>query len=314
MEKDTKNNNTEEKVEVNEMEQQLMAKGNGVKTAIKIIAIILLLFLIGYVVGTIVKKATNKTENPIATIEVKNFGKIVVELYPEYAPNTVTNFIKLANNGFYDGLTFHRTIPNFMIQGGDPKGDGTGNASSSDLQNKKEEKTEENNNTTENNTTENTTTADTSITNEGYVIPGEFILNGYTNNTLKHKRGVISMARSDYSTMGSSTLVKKGYDSASCQFFITTATSSNLDGAYAAFGEVKEGMDVVDAIVNVEVETREANPEDEKLTADRPVNPPVIKSIRVDTKGVDYGMPETLEPFDYNSYMMQQYYSNMNQQ
>lgn len=299
MEKDTKKTTTEEKKETREeMEQQLTTKGSKVSTAIKIIAILLVVFLIGYVVGTIVKKVTYKAENPIATIEVEEFGTIVVELYPEYAPNTVTNFIKLANNGFYDGLTFHRTIPDFMIQGGDPKGDGTGDAGLSDLQNKKEVKSEEN------------TTSSSTTKTDGYVIPGEFILNGYTKNTLKHKRGVISMARSDYSTMGSSTLVKKGYDSASCQFFITTKTSTNLDGAYASFGEVIEGMDVVDKIVNVEVETRETNPEDENLTADRPVNPPVIKSIRVDTKGVDYGMPETLEPFDYNSYMMQQYYGS----
>lgn len=305
MGKDTKKTDTEEKVEVREeMEQQLATKGSKVATVIKIIAILAVLFLIGYVVGTIVKKATTKTENPIATIEVAEFGKIVVELYPEYAPNTVTNFIKLANNGFYDGLTFHRTIPDFMIQGGDPKGDGTGDAGLSDLQNKKEANNEEN--TTEEGNTTSTSTTKT----DGYVIPGEFILNGYTKNTLKHKRGVISMARSDYSTMGSSTLVKKGYDSASCQFFITTKTSTNLDGAYASFGEVIEGMDVVDKIVNVEVETRETNPEDDSLTADRPVNPPVITSIRVDTKGVDYGMPETLEPFDYNSYMMQQYYGS----
>ena len=308
MEKDTKKTTAKEKEIREEMEQQLTTKGNGVGTVVKIIAILALLFLIVYVCGTIFKKTTYKAENPVATIEVQDFGTIIVELYPEYAPNTVTNFIKLANNGFYDGLIFHRTIPDFMIQGGDPKGDGSGNASLSDLNNKKEEKTDENNTTNEQNTTSESTTK-----TDEYVIPGEFILNGYTKNTLKHKRGVISMARADYSTMGSSTLVKKGYDSASCQFFITTKTSTNLDGAYTSFGEVKEGMDVVDKIVNVEVETRESNPEDENLTADRPVNPPVIKSIRVDTKGVDYGMPETLEPFDYQSYMMQQYYSGQSQ-
>ncbi len=308
MEKDTKKTDAKEKEIREEMEQQLMAKGNGFGTVVKIIAILALILLIGYVCGTIVKKTTYKSENPVATIEVQDYGTIIVELYPEYAPNTVTNFIKLANNGFYDGLIFHRTIPDFMIQGGDPKADGTGNASITDLNNRKEETTAENNTTDEQNITSTSTTK-----TDEYVIPGEFILNGYTKNTLKHRRGIISMARGDYSTMGSSTLVKKGYDSASCQFFITTKTSTNLDGAYASFGEVKEGMDVVDKIVNVEVETRETNPEDESLTADRPVNPPVIKSIRVDTKGVDYGMPETLEPFDYNSYMMQQYYSSQSQ-
>ena len=124
------------------------------------------------------------------------------------------------------------------------------------------------------------------------------------------------MARSDYSSAGSSTLVKKGYNTASSQFFITVKDNNNLDGAYAAFGEVKEGMDVVDKIVNVEVETREdstSSSEDSEgstLTKDKPINPPVIKSIKVETYGVDYGMPETMEAFDYTSYLMQQYGSN----
>lgn len=326
-EESKKNNETEEKEVNTTMETQLIPKKSKAYIAITVIAILLVIFLIGYVLGTIVKKATYKAENPIATIEVEEFGTIKVELYPEYAPNTVANFIKLANNGFYDGLIFHRTIPDFMIQGGDPKGNGTGNATLADLENKKEDSNTNNvdgnaineNSVDENSTTENTVDGNsTNSTNtisgssdngsEEYSIEGEFILNGYTKNTLKHKRGIISMARGDYSTAGSSTLIKKGYDSASSQFFITTKTSQSLDGAYAAFGEVLEGMDVVDKIVNVEVETRESNPEDTSLTADRPINPPVIKSIRVDTKGVDYGTPKTQEPFDYNAYMMQQYY------
>ena len=298
---------TQEKKVNTTMETQLMPKKSKAYIAITVIAILLVLFLIGYVLGTIVKKATYKAENPIATIEVEEFGTIKVELYPEYAPNTVANFIKLANNGFYDGLIFHRTIPEFMIQGGDIKGDGTGNARLIDLENKKETNTDDENSV--DNTTETNETSDSSNTSsEEYTIEGEFILNGYTKNTLKHKRGIISMARGDYSTAGSSTLIKKGYDSASSQFFITTKASPSLDGAYAAFGEILEGMEVVDKIVNVEVETRESNPEDTSLTADRPVNPPVIKSIRVDTKGVDYGNPTTQKPFDYNAYMMQQYY------
>lgn len=326
MKEESKKNKAEEK-EVKEtqaknnevdttMEKQLIPTKSKAYLAITIIAILVVLFLVFYVLGTIVKKATYKAENPIATIEVEEFGTIKVELYPEYAPNTVANFIKLANNGFYDGLIFHRTIPDFMIQGGDPKGDGTGDATLKDLEKKKEAKTDDANSIEENTTDTNNTTNETNTTSsetqedesKEYSIEGEFILNGYTKNTLKHKRGIISMARSDYSTAGSSTLIKKGYDSASCQFFITTKTSPSLDGAYAAFGEVLEGMDVVDKIVDVEVETRESNPEDTSLTADRPVNPPVIKSIRVDTKGVDYGNPTTQEPFDYNAYMMQQYY------
>ena len=93
-----------------------------------VIAIIIILGLIAYVVGTIIQKQNFTSQNPIATIEIEGYGTIKAELYPEYAREAVSNFIKLANNGFYDGLTFHRTVPEFMIQGGDPKGDGTGNA------------------------------------------------------------------------------------------------------------------------------------------------------------------------------------------
>lgn len=268
-----------------------------------VVAILIVLGLIAYVTSTIIKKANYKAENPEVTIEVENFGTIKAELYPEYAPNTVTNFIALANKGFYNGLTFHRTIPDFMIQGGDKKGDGSGSATLSDLG---IEKKKESNNTT------NTTSTTSSENSDDYNIKGEFILNGFNKNTLKHKKGVLSMARSDYSAQGSTTITKKGYDSASSQFFIMTADNTSLDGSYAAFGMVTEGLDVVEKIANVEVETREESKgeegEDTTKTKDRPVNPPVIKSITVDTKGVDYGMPETLEPFDYYSYMMKQYY------
>ena len=253
-----------------------------IKFVATIIAIILVLGLIAYVTNTIIKKQNFYVQNPLATIEIENFGTIKVELYPNYAPETVANFIALANNGFYDGLTFHRTIPDFMIQGGDPNGDGTGNATLKDLGQDSDEE---------------------------YTITGEFIANGDNNNTLKHERGVISMARSDYSSYSAS-LATEGYNSASCQIFITTEDSTDsLDGLYAAFGKVTEGMDVVDAIANVEVETREEQTDSSsELTQDRPVNPPVITSIRVETYGINYGMPETREPFDINSWYMSQMY------
>ena len=253
-----------------------------IKFVATIIAIILVLGLIAYVTNTIIKKQNFYVQNPLATIEIENFGTIKVELYPNYAPETVANFIALANNGFYDGLTFHRTIPDFMIQGGDPNGDGTGNATLKDLG---------------------------QDCDEEYTITGEFIANGNNDNTLKHERGVISMARSDYSSYSAS-LATEGYNSASCQFFITTEDSTDsLDGLYAAFGKVTEGMDVVDKIANVEVETRETQTDsNSELTQDRPVNPPVITSIRVETYGINYGMPKTREPFDINSWYMSQMY------
>ena len=160
--------------------------------------------------------------NPIVTITMEDGSIIKVELYPEIAPNTVANFISLVKKGFYDGLTFHRVIRGFMIQGGCPQGTGTGGP--------------------------------------GYHIKGEFSGNGVQNN-LKHTKGVISMARA------------MDPNSAGSQFFIMHEDSPHLDGQYAAFGKVVEGIDAVDYIATVRT-----NP------MDKPLTPVVIKSMTVDTK------------------------------
>ncbi len=256
------------------------------KLLVSAIVCILLLGGIAYLTNQIIKKANTVRKNPTFEMVIENYGTIKGELYPDAAPNTVANFIKLAQNGFYNGKTFHRTIPDFMIQGGCPNGDGTGSATLDQL--------------------------DSSKGTEAYSIKGEFILNGYTENNIKHEKGVLSMARSDYSSLGKTSITKEGYNSGSCQFFIMNSDNSTLDGQYAAFGRVTEGLEIVDKIANVEVETREQNSEDTTKTADKPVNPPKITSITVDTYGVDYGMPETQKPFDYYSYMMQQYYGSSN--
>ena len=164
--------------------------------------------------------------NPVVTFEMENGDVIKAELYPEIAPNTVNNFISLVSKGFYDGLIFHRVIPGFMIQGGDPRGIGVGGP--------------------------------------GYCIKGEFSANG-VENPLKHTYGVLSMARSMMP------------DSAGSQFFIMTSDSPHLDGQYAAFGKVLEGMDVADDIVKVR---RDAQ--------DKPLEPQVMESVRVDTFGEVY--------------------------
>ncbi|MGN0814326.1 MAG: peptidylprolyl isomerase [Candidatus Coproplasma sp.] len=168
--------------------------------------------------------------NPVATLEMENGDKIVLELYPEKAPNTVNNFISLANSGFYDGLIFHRVIKGFMIQGGDPNGTGMGGP--------------------------------------GYTIRGEFALNGFKANDIKHSRGVISMARA------------MSPNSAGSQFFIMHANASYLDGQYAAFGKVTEGIETVDKIASVATGSQ-----------DRPRTEQKIKSIRVETFGVEYPAP-----------------------
>ncbi len=154
-----------------------------------------------------------------AVITMESGDTIALELYPDIAPVTVENFVKLCNEGFYDGLTFHRIIPGFMIQGGDPEGTGMGGP--------------------------------------GYGIKGEFASNGVENN-LKHTRGVISMARSQLP------------DSAGSQFFIMHADAPRLDGSYAAFGKVTEGLEVVDKLANLPTDA-----------SDYPIEPPVIKSIEI---------------------------------
>lgn len=258
---------------------------------ILILAIIAVLIGIGYAIYGIYKKATLNIPNPVATMEVEGYGTIKMELYPDKAPNTVTNFIRLANRGFYNGLTFHRTIPSFVIQGGAKGGDGTASPSLSDI-------------------------IDNPETDKTYNIPGEFIANGYSKNNIKHEKGIVSMARSDYSQYSSS-LLTQGYNSAGSQFFIMTEDNTQLDGLYAAFGKVTEGMDIAEKIANVEVYYRsselkegETAPKDEAgntIQSDTPKKQPVIKSLSVETYGIDYGVPTTNDVFDAYSWLLQQY-------
>ena len=169
-------------------------------------------------------------QNPIVTIKMQGGKEIKIELYPDKAPNTVNNFISLINNGFYDGLMFHRVISGFMIQGGDPAGVGTGGP--------------------------------------GYSIKGEFAINGFKNNDIKHLRGVISMARA------------MNPNSAGSQFFIMHQNSSHLDGQYAAFGKVIEGIEVVDEIASVSTDWN-----------DKSKTPQIMETVTVETFGAVYSAP-----------------------
>ena len=252
---------------------------NKLKNILWIIALILVIVLIAGVGYGYYRKATMEVTNPVATMEVENFGTVKIELYPDLAPETVANFITLANRGFYDGLTFHRVVKDFMIQGGDPEGTGQGSAKISDLKDGGED--------------------------TAYSIKGEFVANG-VNNTLKFEEGVIGMARNDY-TSYSSTLTEESYNSGSSQFFIMTADNTSLNGYYTSFGKVIEGMDVIHNIENVEVKAADDSEETGNTEVSTPVNPVTITSIKVETNGVDYGLPETLTPFDYMSWMYQQY-------
>ena len=168
--------------------------------------------------------------NPIVTIEMENGGVIKAELFPDTAPNSVNNFISLVRKGFYDGLTFHRVIPGFMIQGGCPQGTGTGGP--------------------------------------GYSIKGEFSQNGVKNDLI-HDRGVLSMARSMHP------------NSAGSQFFIMVEKAPHLDGQYAAFGKVIEGMETADAIVAAKRDWNDRPREDQRM-----------KKVTVETFGVEYPEPD----------------------
>lgn len=249
------------------------------KNILWIIAVLVLIALVGTVAWGYYKKATMVVKNPIVTMEVENFGTIKMELYPDQAPEAVSNFIKLANNGFYDGTQFHRIVKDFMVQAGTKNGDGTTDATIGDLKG-----------------TEST---------DKYSIKGEFLANN-VNNTIKFEEGTLAMARADY-TQYSSSLKSQSYNSGCSQFFIMTKTNTNLNGYYTAFGKVTEGLDVLHQIESVEVKVADGQESTKGAEVSTPVNPPKVTSIRVETYGVDYGMPDTLTPFDYTSWLYKQY-------
>lgn len=182
-----------------------------------------------------------RVKNPIVTMEISDYGTIKIELYPKYAPNTVANFVNLVESGFYNDNTFHRLVPGFVLQGGDPDGDGTGGP--------------------------------------GYTIKGEFSENGYGKNTLKHDKGVVSMARTNMP------------NSAGSQFFIvlddTKTVHASLDNKYAAFGKVIEGMDIIENIEkNAAVEDNQTGKLKKNIT---------IKNATVDTFGKEYSVKKIQE-------------------
>ena len=196
------------------------------------VIVVVVTAVLAFVLTSPVQAGEVEKKNPLVTVDLGELGTIKIELYPEIAPNTVNNFISLVQQGYYDGVIFHRVIPGFMIQGGDPTGTGTGGP--------------------------------------GYSIKGEFSQNGFPNS-LKHGRGVISMARTSIP------------DSAGSQFFIMVADAPHLDGAYAAFGQVIEGMEVADQIVAVQ-----------RNRMDRPLEDQVMQKMTVETFGVTYPEPEKL--------------------
>lgn len=239
---------------------------NNKKITLSIIALIFILILGGFLAYGYYQKATYKLQRPVVSMEIENYGTVKIELYPDMAPNTVKNFIKLIKEGYYNGLTFHRVEEN-LIQGGDTKGDGSG-------------------------------TTD-------FTIKGEFSKNSYEDNTLKFERGTIGLARQDFTYYSSldSSLTERGYNSGYAQFFILAKDVEQYNGYYAAFGKVIEGMDIVDEITKIETKVEKDDETGEESSTTTPVNAPVISSMTVETYGKEYGEPELEEYFDANSYI-----------
>lgn len=257
-----------------------------------IILAILAVSLCGFVCVNIVIAKTHEVKNPVATLELENYGTVKIELYPEYAPNTVANFINLINKGFYNGKVFYGKDVNAIYATKDAEGELAKPTMS----------------------LVDSSVASGSENDFEYQINGEFVANKFEANTLKHEKGVVSMLRENYSSYFG--LQEEGYNSASCHFQIMLEDNRNLNGMYAAFGKVTEGLDIVEKIFNSE--TVEKNEEEQDETTDENTiidfkEPVVIKSATVDTYGVDYGMPEVHQAFDYNSYLQNffnQYYTN----
>lgn len=225
------------------------------------IALVLVIGALVYMAYGYYQKQTLKVQNPVVTMEIENYGTVKMELYPEMAPNTVRNFIKLINDGYYNGLTFHR-VEESLIQGGDKEGTGSG------------------------------------VTD--YTIEGEFSKNGHKENTLSFTEGTLGLARQDYSMWyyytGDPSYLKLGYNTGYNQFFITvTDCSENFDGYYTAFGKVTEGLDVVKTLTTLETTTETNEETGETTPTTKPVNPPVITSMTVDTFGVKYNEPKTIK-------------------
>lgn len=250
-----------------------------------IILLVIMLGVVSFIITNIVLAKTHEVKNPVATFEIENYGNIKIELYPEYAPNTVLNFINLINKGYYNGKTFYGKDVNAIFASKTQEGE----------------------------TVEPTLSlVDNSIVSGSdndvnYQINGEFVANGFENNTFKHEKGVVSMLREEYSSYFG--LTEAGYNSASSHFQIMLDTNRSLNGLYTAFGKVVEGLDIVEKIFSSEAEKVQESEENVNTSGvTNLLAPAVIKNATVETYDVNYSMPEVHEAFDYNQYL-QNYFS-----
>ncbi len=273
------------------------------KLVLWIIILVILVALVGVYAYSTFDRNVNGNVHPVVSIELGDYGSVKFELYPEYAPNTVTNFIKLAESGYYNNKVMYGKDSICLYLGRDENGEVV------------------------NPTTEDIEYA--AVAPYNYSIDGEFIANGFSKNTLRHEKGVLSLIRNNYPSELS--LTEESYNSGNAQVGIMMSDDSvNLNGVYAAFGRVVEGMDVLEKIYN-EAETKvEETEETDEIAAETVdtateetveveeddseiktfVNYPTITEVRVDTHGINFGMPEIHEMFDYETYI-NQYLSSM---
>lgn len=276
-----------------------------IRILIGIIIAIMLIGVIGFVSYNAVNVKKTKQSHPVATFELENYGTVKMELYPEYAPNTVTNFIALINSGYYNNKVLFGKDKICLYMGRDSEEDEEGPKAS--LIDSSIEKDSE--------------------TDYKYEINGEFIANGFETNTLRHDKGVISLNRYDYSYYG---LKEESYNSGNAQFSIMMEDASNLNGVYCAFGKIVEGLDVLENVYNnaeiaVKEDTEEAEENSEEVEDEHNhdeedensikefATAPVITSATVETFGVDYGKPEIHKAFDIQAYinnLYSNYYNN----
>lgn len=241
------------------------------KMVLVIVALLIVLLLIGYVGYGYFRNLTFDFENPIVTMEIEDYGTIKIELYPDMAPETVKNFIRLINEGYYDGLDFHRIEQELLIQGGD--------------------------------------TSVEDVESYEYAVRGEFSANNFQHNTLRFERGIVGLARQDFSGFASidPDVVEHGYNTGYAQFFIVGDSAPFFDGLYTAFGRVIEGMEIIDELLVLETEIEIDEETGEEIQTSTPINRPIITSMTVETFGVEYRMPILVRMFDINAFLMEHF-------
>ena len=259
----------------------------NLKIVLLSIVAVVLIVLIGLVAYNYVNATNSEEKNPIATFELQDYGTVKFELYPEYAPNTVTNFIALINVGYYNDKVIYGKDNGALYMARNAEDDAEGPKTA----------------------LIDSSIAEDSDENYEYEINGEFIANGFEKNTLRHEKGIISLNRSNYSAYG---LSEEGYNSGSAQFSVIMENTSDLDGMYCAFARVIEGMDIFDKIYN-ELEVVAAEDEEDTDSIKEFSTKPVMSNASVETYGVDYGKPEVHEAFNLSEYLTElysSYYSN----